>query len=145
MSDAGSRILKDAWVMRSFVEPFTKDIAPQKVRKKTNAVAKSGPLLTSDMSDRSCVVVFANSASVSGEGGKGSSGGVGRVAEVETRWRRGVVTMVVRMHGSGDFRRVLLAVNEDEESDRDVEDGERTKQAILADEDGRTGYQKKLF
>lgn len=48
---AGSRTVNDACVIRSFVDPFTKDIPPQKVRKKTKAVAPKLPTFTSDISE----------------------------------------------------------------------------------------------
>lgn len=38
--------------MRGLVEPLTKEMPPQKVRKKTKEVARRGPLLTSEMSER---------------------------------------------------------------------------------------------
>lgn len=53
MSGAGCDKVNEACVMRSFVEPLTKEMLPQKVRKKTKAVANRGPRLTSDTSDNS--------------------------------------------------------------------------------------------
>lgn len=68
-ADASARE-NDACVIRSFVEPLTKEMLPQNVRKKTNAVANNGPRFTSEMSpSRTWLVVRMDAAAASSVGG----------------------------------------------------------------------------